>query len=50
MRDLPEAASEYGSSMGRQNDISDPEFPVVFEIERLRWVDGDYDQGGAFHG
>ena len=36
--------------MGRSNSINDAEYQVEFEIERLRWVDGDYDEGGAYWG
>ena len=36
--------------MGRSNNSHNREFPVVFEVERLEWVDGDYDQGGAYWG
>ncbi|NTF17511.1 hypothetical protein G6L37_03810 [Agrobacterium rubi] len=50
MRDLPEAGSAYGASMGRSDSTHDTDFPVVFEIERLEWVNGDYDQGGAYWG
>lgn len=50
MRELPEAGSRYGASMGRRNDTHDTAFPVEFEVERLEWIDGDYDQGGAYWG
>jgi hypothetical protein len=44
-----------GAQMGRPNIIphnlnhTDAE-PVRLRLERLRWVDGDYDQGGAYWG
>jgi hypothetical protein len=50
MRELSEAGSRYGAAMGRSNDVTDRDFPVVFEVERLEWVDGDYDRGGAYWG
>lgn len=50
MRELANASSVYGASMGRSDSIGDVNHPVVFEIERLQWVDGDYDQGGAYWG
>jgi hypothetical protein len=36
--------------MGRGDTTSDASAPVEFEIVRLRWVDGDYDEGGAYWG
>ena len=36
--------------MGRSDTVHDTDYPVQFEIERLEWVDGDYDQGGAYWG
>lgn len=36
--------------MGRSDTVHDADYPVEFEIERLEWVDGDYDQGGAYWG
>lgn len=50
MRELSNAASAYGAEMGRRNRITDRDFPVVFEIQHLEWVDGGYDQGGAYWG
>lgn len=50
MEKLSEAGSSYGASMGRSGNAVDTEFPVVFEIERLEWVDGAYDQAGAYWG
>jgi len=37
--------------MGRRNnttEISGP--PVKFRLQKLRWVGGDYDEGGAYWG
>ena len=50
MRPLPEASSARGAAMGRADTTSDRDYPVQFEAERLQWVDGDYDQGGAYWG
>jgi len=36
--------------MGRRNHITEPDFPIRFHLVKLRWVDGDYDQGGAYWG
>lgn len=50
MDKLSEAGSKYGASMGRSDTTVDTDFPVVFEMVRLEWVDGDYDEGGAYWG
>lgn len=50
MRELSEVGSARGAPMGRVSTIANPELPIEFEIHRLRWVDGDYDQGGAYWG
>lgn len=50
MRELPDAGSRHGAEMGRSNNILNQDFPAVFEVERLQWVDDDYDQGGAYWG
>lgn len=36
--------------MGRPSDKLDPDQPYKFHLIRLKWVDGDYDQGGAYWG
>lgn len=37
--------------MGRRNTLpEDRSLPVKLRLVRLRWVDGDYDQGGAYWG
>jgi hypothetical protein len=44
-------SSRYGAPMGRQNQMPDPDdAPVKLRLCRARWVDGDYDQGGAYWG
>lgn len=49
-RTLSNVSSKYGAPMGRPNHIADSSAPVIFEVQRLRWIDGDYDQGGAYWG
>ncbi len=40
-----------GSQMGRRNCLpEDPAQPQKLRMERLRFVDGCYDQGGAYWG
>ncbi len=44
----------YGAPMGRAN-VSDylrgeEDLPRRFRLERIRWTDGAYDQGGAYWG
>ena len=50
MHALPDVGSKYGAPMGRASNSLDTDYPVVFELERLRWVDGAYDEGGAYWG
>jgi hypothetical protein len=49
---LTKAYSRYGASMGRSDvhDDGSKSRPVAFLLIRLRWVDGDYDDGGAYWG
>ena len=48
---LRRACSQYGASMGRPDTLPDnPAAPVRLSLVRLRWVDGDYDSGGAYWG
>lgn len=40
-----------GSQMGRRDELpDDPEATIKLRLERLKWVDGDYDQWGAYWG
>jgi hypothetical protein len=40
-----------GAQMGRQNVLPEyPNNPTKLRLVRLRWVDGDYDVGGAYWG
>ena len=48
--ELSNATSIRGASMGRSNNISEPNYPVRFHLVKLKWVDGDYDKGGAYWG
>lgn len=48
---LTNVSSKYGAPMGRRNVL--PDDTTLFcklNLVRLRWVDGDYDQGGAYWG
>ncbi len=36
--------------MGRRNRIADPAAAIRFHLYALQWVDGDYDEGGAYWG
>jgi len=50
-RKLPQVNCKYGAPMGRNNNIP-PDIQSVgtLHLERLIWVDHDYDQGGAYWG
>jgi hypothetical protein len=39
-----------GAAMGRSNAIPDRTASPKLHLYRLAWVDGDYDQGGAYWG
>jgi hypothetical protein len=48
---LAKAYSQYGADMGRRNVLPDDRKAAIkLHLERLKWVDGDYDQGGAYWG
>ena len=48
---LTHAASKYGAQMGRPNRIpKDITKSTKLDYEKLKWVDGDYDQGSAYWG
>lgn len=49
MPKLTNASSKYGAQMGRRNSPIDND-DQRFYLERLKVVDGDYDQGGAYWG
>ena len=48
---LTKAYGKYGAQMGRRNwyPISH-DGPLKMRLQRLRFIDGDYDQGGAYWG
>lgn len=39
-----------GSSMGRRSSRIQSDEPVKVSMRKLRWVDGDYDEQGAYWG
>ena len=48
---LPNGSSRSGAQMGRPNVLPDNlEARINLNMEKLRWVDGDYDQFGAYWG
>jgi hypothetical protein len=48
---LPNVSSKFGAPMGRCNMLpDDPTLPCKLNLVCLRWVDGDYDEGGAYWG
>lgn len=48
---LTNACSSRGADMGRPNLLPDDcNAAIKLHLERLKWVDGDYDAGGAYWG
>lgn len=47
---LSNGSSIRGAQMGRADHITEPDYPVKFHLRPLRWVDGDYDEAGAYWG
>jgi len=48
---LPNGSSARGAQMGRRNILPDDvNKPIKLRMEKLRWVDGDYDSFGAYWG
>jgi hypothetical protein len=52
---LSHACSKYGAQMGRPNTLpfqymGTNALPIKLQMERLQWVDGDYDQNGCYWG
>jgi len=48
---LDKACNKYGAQMGRRNELPvDVNAPVKLQMQKLRMVDSDYDQGGAYWG
>ena len=36
--------------MGRSDWRGDPDYPIKFHLQKVRFIDGCYDQGGAYWG
>jgi len=49
-RPLSNVSCKYGAPMGRSNTIPTNIKSAKLYLEKLKWVDGDYDQGGAYWG
>lgn len=48
---LPKAYSSRGAQMGRPNSLPENRNATgKLRLVRLKWVDGDYDEGGAYWG
>lgn len=48
---LEKACSYRGADMGRPNVLpADLNAPCKLHFKQLKWVDGDYDEGGAYWG
>lgn len=47
---FPNACSQYGTSMGRRDNMTETSYPVKFHLERVRLDSGGYDNGGAYWG
>lgn len=48
---LPDVSSPNGAPMGRINVLPDDcKVDCKLHLERLRWIDSCYDQGGAYWG
>lgn len=48
---LESGSSSRGAQMGRRIILPDNDrIPVKLQMEKLKWVDGDYDQFGAYWG
>lgn len=49
-KELSNGVSTWGAQMGRRNTVTEPNYPVKFRLEKLRFYDGAYDKGGAYWG
>ena len=48
---LTNVSSPSGAPMGRPNHLpKDVNLPIKMRLQKLDWVDGDYDEGGAYFG
>lgn len=50
MPPLTEVDCSRGAPMGRMGQRGDPNSPYKVHLQKMRMVDGDYDQGGAYWG
>ncbi len=50
--ELSQLSCKYGAPMGRSETHArgDYKLPFKFQMQRLRFIDGCYDQGGAYWG
>jgi len=49
-RPLSNVSCKFGAPMGRTPTIPDNKLLGKLHLEKLEWVDGDYDKGGAYWG
>lgn len=47
---VPDVNCRYGAPMGRRDHDETGGEPTKAGLVALRWVDGDYDEGGAYWG
>lgn len=47
---LTQCSCRYGAPMGRPDITPDHNNPIKLHLRKLRWVDGDYDEGAAYWG
>ena len=48
---LPKACNMFGASMGRLTRLpQDVNAPIKLHMEKLNWIDLDYDKSGAYWG
>ena len=48
---LPNGSSKYGAQMGRANVLPhDCAGPIKLQMQKLKWVNGDYDEKGCYWG
>jgi len=41
---------KYGAPLGDSGERGDPDYPYKFYLQRIRFVDGDYDPAGTYWG
>jgi len=48
---LEKVGSKFGAPMGRRNALPENKYEAVkLYLQKIRWCDHDYDQGGAYWG